>query len=86
MDIKILSSEEVEFKEKDVQKAFEHDLSKLEEGLEFIDSEVAIPVGRIDTLAFDTNTNYYPCIPSLGGPEVRGIVWPKQCFQEFTDV
>lgn len=57
MDIKILSPEEVEFKEKDIQAAFERDLSKLEEGLEFIDSEVALPVGRIDTLAFDTNTN-----------------------------
>jgi hypothetical protein len=54
MDIKILSSEEVEFKEKDVQRAFEHDLSKLEEGLELVDSEVIIGTGRIDTLAFDT--------------------------------
>ena len=55
MEIKILSHEEIEFKEKDVQNAFEHDLSKLEEGLEFIDSEVVIGTGRIDTLAFDTN-------------------------------
>ncbi len=57
MDIKILSPEEVEFNEKDVQMAFEHDLFKLEDGLVFVDSEVAIPVGRIDTLAYDTNTN-----------------------------
>lgn len=57
MEIKILSPEEVEFKEKDVQTAFERDLSKLEEGLEFVDTEVIIPVGRIDTLAFDINTN-----------------------------
>jgi RecB family endonuclease NucS len=57
MNIKILAPEEVKFSEKDVQKAFEEDLSKLEEGLEFIDSEVIIPVGRIDTLAFDTNSN-----------------------------
>ena len=38
MEIKILSPEDVEFKEKDVQAAFEKDLSKLEEGLEFISS------------------------------------------------
>jgi len=57
MEIKILSSEDVEFKEKDVQKAFERDLSKLEEGLERIDSEVVIGTGRIDTLAFDTNSS-----------------------------
>jgi hypothetical protein len=56
MEIKILSPEEVEFKEKDVQKAFERDLSSLEEGLEFVDSEVVIGTGRIDTLAFDTNS------------------------------
>ena len=55
MEIKILSPVEVEFKEKDVQNAFERDLSKLEEGLEFIDTEVVIGTGRIDTLAFDTN-------------------------------
>jgi hypothetical protein len=57
MEIKILSPEEVEFKEKDVQNAFERDLSKLEEGLELIDSEVVIGIGRIDTLAFDTNSS-----------------------------
>lgn len=56
MDIKILESEEVEFKEKDVQQAFEHDLGKLEEGLDFVASEVIIGTGRIDTLAIDTNT------------------------------
>ncbi len=56
MEIKILSHEEVEFKEKDVQNAFEHDLSKLEEGLELIESEVVIGTGRIDTLAFDNNS------------------------------
>ncbi|SRR6266498_3914877 len=57
MEIKILSPEEVEFKEKDIQNAFEHDLSKIEDGLELVDSEVVIGTGRIDTLAFDTNTN-----------------------------
>jgi hypothetical protein len=55
MEIKILSSEDVEFKEKDVQAAFEKDLSKLEEGLEFISSEFETATGRIDTLAFDSN-------------------------------
>lgn len=57
MEIKILSPEEVEFKEKDVQNAFERNVSKLEEGLELVGSEVVIGTGRIDTLAFDTNTN-----------------------------
>lgn len=55
MDIKILSPEEIEFKEKDIQTAFERDLSKLEEGLELIASEVVIGTGRIDSLALDTN-------------------------------
>lgn len=57
MEIKILAPDDVEFKEKDIQKAIEKDLAKIQEGLEFVDSEVIIPVGRIDTLAFDTNTN-----------------------------
>ena len=53
MEIKILAPEEVEFKEKDIQNAFEKDLTKLEEALEFIASEVIVGAGRIDTLAFD---------------------------------
>ncbi len=57
MEIKILSPEDIEFKEKDVQNAFERDLSKLEEGLELIDSEVVIGTGRIDTLAFDMTSS-----------------------------
>jgi Endonuclease NucS len=59
MEIKVLAPEpeEVEFKEKDVQGAFERDLAKLEEGLELVESEVIIGTGRIDTLAFDTNSN-----------------------------
>jgi hypothetical protein len=57
MEIKILSPDEVEFKEKDVQNAIERDISKLEEGLELIGSEVVIGTGRIDTLAFDTNNS-----------------------------
>lgn len=55
MEIKILSPEEVKFKERDIQTAFERDLSKLDEGLEFVASEVVIGSGRIDTLAFDSN-------------------------------
>lgn len=55
MEIKILSPVEVEFKEKDVQSAFERDLSKLEDGLEFVATEVMLGTGRIDTLAFDSN-------------------------------
>lgn len=57
MEIKILSPEDVEFKEKDIQHAFERDLSKIEDGLELVDSEVVIGTGRIDTLAFDMNSN-----------------------------
>jgi hypothetical protein len=57
MEIVILSPEEVDFKEKDVQSAFEKDLSKLEDSLEFIQSEVVVGTGRIDTLAFDADGN-----------------------------
>lgn len=55
MEIVILSPEEVEFKEKDIQNAFEKDLSKLEDGLEYVRSELMIGTGRIDTLAIDAN-------------------------------
>jgi hypothetical protein len=57
MEIKILSPEEVVFKEKDIQTAFEQDLSKLEEGLELVASEVTIGTGRIDTLAYDSESS-----------------------------
>lgn len=57
MEIKVLSAEDVQFKEKDIQRTFERDLSKLEEGLELVHSEVTIGTGRIDTLAFDVNSN-----------------------------
>lgn len=50
----MIAPEDIEFKEKDIQRAFESDLSKLEEGLELVDTEVTIGTGRIDTLAFDT--------------------------------
>jgi len=56
MDIKILSPEEITFKEKDIQTSFEKDLTKLEDGLELIASEVTIGTGRIDTLAYDSES------------------------------
>ena len=54
MKIQILSPENIEFKEKDIQHAFELELSKLDDGIEFIQSEVMIGAGRIDTLGFDS--------------------------------
>ena len=57
MDIKILAAEDIPFEERAVQTAFERDLSKLDDGLEFVASEVVIGTGRIDTLAFDTLNN-----------------------------
>ena len=57
MAITILAPEDIDFKEKEIQSAFEQDLSKLEDGLEFVKSELVIGTGRIDTLAFDTNTS-----------------------------
>lgn len=56
MEIKILSPEEITFKEKDIQTSFEKDLTKLEDGLELIASEVTIGTGRIDTLAYDSES------------------------------
>ncbi len=68
MEIKILAPEEkVELKEKDIQRAFERDLSRLEEGLEFVDTEVMIGTGRIDTLAFDRNSGQ-PVFIEYKGP------------------
>lgn len=57
MNIRVISSEDVEFKEKDVQRAIEKDLTKLEDSLVFIESEVTLGTGRIDTLAFDVENN-----------------------------
>ncbi len=58
MEIGILAPEDkVELKESDVQRAFERDLSHLEDGLEFVDTEVVVGTGRIDTLAFDADTS-----------------------------
>jgi len=56
MEIKILSPEQIAFKEKDIQTSFEKDLTKLEEGLELDASEVTIGAGRIDTLAYDSES------------------------------
>jgi hypothetical protein len=57
MGITILSPEEIDLTEREIQNAFESDLSKLEDGLEFIKSELVVGTGRIDTLAFDSNSN-----------------------------
>lgn len=57
MTITILAPEEIDFKEKEIQSAFERDLAKLEDGLELVKSELVIGTGRIDTLALDTNTS-----------------------------
>jgi RecB family endonuclease NucS len=51
MSISVLTTEHIDLKEKEIQAAFERDLSKLEDGLEFIKSELVIGTGRIDTLA-----------------------------------
>lgn len=68
MEIKILAPEEkVELKEKDIQRAFERDLSRLEDGLEFVDTEVTIGTGRIDTLAFDRESSQ-PVFIEYKGP------------------
>lgn len=55
--ITLLASEEIDFKEKEIQAAFERDLAKLEDGLELVKSELVIGTGRVDTLALDTNTS-----------------------------
>lgn len=57
MPITILAPEDIDFKEREIQSAFECDLAKLEDGLELVKSELVIGTGRIDTLAFDTNTS-----------------------------
>ena len=57
MTITILTPEDIDFKEKEIQSAFERDLAKLEDGLVLVKSELVIGTGRIDTLAFDTNTS-----------------------------
>ena len=51
--VRIVSGETVDLPEDELQHVFEKDLTKIEEGLEFVDSEVHIGTGRIDTLALD---------------------------------
>ncbi len=53
MSIKVISGESVELTEDQIRRAFEANLEVLEEGLEYVDSEVQIGTGRIDTLAID---------------------------------
>lgn len=55
VDIKVLSGEAVELKEEEIKKAFENNLKAIEDGLEYVASEVTIGVGRIDTLGIDEN-------------------------------
>lgn len=49
----MISGESVELTEDQIRRAFEANLEVLEEGLEYVDSEVQIGTGRIDTLAID---------------------------------
>src|SRR3990170_8947019 len=53
MSIKLISGESISLTEDQIRKAFEANLGRLEEGLEYVDSEVQIGTGRIDTLAMD---------------------------------
>ncbi|MBC7113351.1 MAG: DUF91 domain-containing protein [Candidatus Methanomethyliales bacterium] len=53
LSIRLISGQSVELAEDQIRKAFEAKLGVLEEGLEYIDSEVQIGTGRIDTLALD---------------------------------
>lgn len=71
MEITVLSPAGVEVKEKDIQSAFEHNLALLDEGLEFIGSEVVIGTGRIDTLAYDS-VNSRPVFIEYKGPGAFG--------------
>lgn len=71
MEITVLSPAGVKVKEKDIQSAFEHNLALLDEGLEFIGSEVVIGTGRIDTLAYDS-VNSRPVFIEYKGPGAFG--------------
>jgi hypothetical protein len=51
--IKLVSGEVTDLKEDEIRVAFEKDLQLLEDGLEYVDSEVQMGTGRIDTLAID---------------------------------
>ncbi|MBX5321083.1 DUF91 domain-containing protein [Candidatus Bathyarchaeota archaeon A05DMB-3] len=52
-NIRLIEGDTVDLTEDQIRKAFEANLGILEEGLEYIDSEVQIGTGRIDTLAID---------------------------------
>jgi RecB family endonuclease NucS len=71
MEITVLSPASVEVNEKDIQSAFERNLTLLDEGLEFIGSEVVIGTGRIDTLAYDS-VNNRPVFIEYKGPGAFG--------------
>lgn len=71
MEITVLSPADVEVSEKDIQGAFERNLALLDDGLEFIASEVVIGTGRIDTLAYDS-VNSRPVFIEYKGPGAFG--------------
>jgi len=67
MDIKVLSPEDIDFKDKHIQKAVKTDLSQLEHGLVLVASEVTLDTRRVDTLAFDTENSQPAFIEYKGG-------------------
>ena len=60
MNIKLISGKTVNITEEQIQKTFEGKLDVLEEELEYVDSEVQIGTGRIDTLAINGETRETP--------------------------
>jgi hypothetical protein len=71
MEIVVLSPVDVDVNEKDIQSALERNLGFLDEGLEFIGSEIVIGTGRIDTLAYDS-INGRPVFIEYKGPSAFG--------------
>jgi hypothetical protein len=71
MEVTVLSPCDVAVSEKDIQAAFERNLALLDDGLEFIGSEVVIGTGRIDTLAYDS-VNSRPVFIEYKGPGAFG--------------
>jgi len=51
--VRIVAGETVDISEEELQRVFEKNLTTIEEGLEYVDSEVHVGTGRIDTLALD---------------------------------
>src|SRR2546426_6198212 len=57
MNIKIGRSSDDKLSELDIQRAFEKDLARLEDGLTYVASFLPIGTGIIDTLAIDDENN-----------------------------